>query len=262
MRSRIELKRDNYKEAFQLVDHATSIQDSLTRILLQQSISAAQRDYYKGETLLQEERVKGLYQRYVLTILLTLLSLLLLIILSVLNSQKKDRQLREHMAALALRDREMNQLQQDNAHLVGSLFSKEVDHLDTLCDRYFKEEDSHKKEVIYRQIKQQVSTLRNDPKLFSELERDLDRYCNQIVTRLRTQVPRIKGENLQLATLFFAGFSYETVLILMNKNSIPSLKTARSRLRKEILDADAPDADFFLKMLEMKSGRRPAQMKT
>lgn len=262
MRSRIELRRNNYKEAFQLIDHATSIQDSLTRILLRQSISAAQRDYYKSETLLQEEKVRGLNQRYVFTILFAFLALLLLIILSVYNAQKKDRQLKENMAVLALRNRELNQLEQNNAHLVGSLFSTKVDHLDTLCNRYFKEEDFHKKEVIYKQIKQQVSFFRKDPELFSELERDLDHYCNQIMTRLRTQVPRIKGENLQLATLFFAGFSYETVQLLMNKNSIPSLKTVRSRLRKEILDANAPDADIFLKMLEMKSGRRPTQMKT
>jgi hypothetical protein len=80
--------------------------------------------------------------------------------------------------------------------------------------------------------------------------------------RLSVQVPRIRGENLHLIMLFFAGFSYETVQILMSKNSIASLKTVRSRLRKEILDANAPDADLFLKMLEMKSGRKPAQMKT
>ena len=156
----------------------------------------------------------------------------------------------------------MDQLQRDNAHLVGSLFSEKVNHLDVLCDGYFKEEDIRKKEIIYKQIKQQVSTLRNDPDLFSVLQRNLDRYCNQLMTRLRTQVPRIKGENLRLITLFFAGFPYETVQLLLSKNSISSLKTARSRLRKEILDADAPDADLFLKMLEMKSGRKPEQMKT
>lgn len=262
MKSRIEIARGHYQEGFHLVNHAVSVQDSLTRELLRQSVSNAQRDYFKSETLLQEEKVKGLNQRFILTLLITLLILILLAILFVFNSQQIDRQLKEHMATLALRDREMDQLQRDNAHLVGSLFSDKVNHLDVLCNGYFKEEDIRKKEIIYKQIKQQVSTLRNDPDLFSVLQRNLDRYCNQIMTRLRTQVPRIKGENLRLITLFFAGFPYETVQLLLGKNSISSLKTARSRLRKEILDADAPDADLFLKMLEMKSGRKPEQMKT
>lgn len=69
------------------------------------------------------------------------------------------------------------------------------------------------------------------------------------------QRTRIKGENLRIILLFFAGFSYETVYIILNKNSIESLKTARSRYRKEIIKSEAPDATFFLSMLEMK--KRP-----
>lgn len=262
MRSRIELKRNNYQEAYILIDHAASIQDSLTRILLRQSISAAQRDYYRNETALQEERVKGLSQRYVFTIIITLLILSTLVLLSAFHARKKDRQLKDQMADLVLRGRMMDQLQKDNAHLVGSLFSEKVDHLDTLCGRYFQEEDYQQKESIYKEIKRLVSLLRKDPELYAVLQRDLDRYCNMIMNRLRAQVPRIKGENLQLITLFFAGFSYEIVQLLLNKSSIASLKTARTRLRKVILDAKAPDAELFLKMLEMKSGRRPLQMKT
>jgi hypothetical protein len=75
------------------------------------------------------------------------------------------------------------------------------------------------------------------------------------MSKIRLQVPRIKGENLRIIALFFAGFSYETVKFILNKYSIESLKTARSRYRKEIKDAHAPDTDFFLKMLEMK--KRP-----
>ena len=73
--------------------------------------------------------------------------------------------------------------------------------------------------------------------------------------KLRTHVPQIKGENLRIIVLFFAGYSYETVQLLLNKVSVESLKTARSRFRKEILHANSPDGAFFLDMLEVK--RRP-----
>jgi hypothetical protein len=55
--------------------------------------------------------------------------------------------------------------------------------------------------------------------------------------------------------LFFAGFSYPVVQLIMNKQSVESLKMGRSRFRKEILAAKAADADMFLKMLDMK--KRP-----
>ena len=156
------------------------------------------------------------------------------------------------MARLAFQERELAQITSDNAHLVGSLFSEKINHLDKLAESYSRMEDGKQKDLVFAQIKQLVSTIRNDDDLFLSLEKDLDRYCDGIMSKLRGQVLRIKGENLRMIMLFFAGFSYETVMIILNKNSIESLKMARSRFRKEIREADAPDADFFLKMLEMK----------
>lgn len=87
------------------------------------------------------------------------------------------------------------------------------------------------------------------------LEEDLDKYCNGIVSKLRGQVPRIKGGNINIIILFFAGFSYDVVQLLTGSVSVESLKMARSRFRKEIIAANAPDKDFFLRMLDMK--KRP-----
>ena len=162
------------------------------------------------------------------------------------------------MARLALEEKERELLSRDKAHLVGSLFSEKVDHLDQLCESYFKSEEGVGQALVFKQVKELADKIRKDEGLFISLEKDLDRYCDGIMSKLRSQVPRIKEENLRIIMLFFAGFSYETVLIILNKNSIESLKTARSRFRKEIMDAHAPDSEFFLKMLVMKSGHRPA----
>lgn len=255
MKAKVEMNRGHYKIAFSLIDHAATVQDSLTRILLQQSVSAAQRDYYKRETFLREEKIRAMRQKSALGIVIGLLILSLLAMIAITLSRKKDRLLQEQMARLALNERELERVNRDNAHLVGSLFSERIDHLDELCEAYFKSEDLKEKESIFKQVKDTAAMIRNDDSLFLSLERDLDRYCNCIIKRIRSQVPRIQGENLRTIMLFFAGFSYETVLIILNKNSIESLKMARSRFRKEIRDADAPDAEFFLQMLEMK--KRP-----
>lgn len=255
LRSRIELGRGHYETAFHLVDRATTVQDSLTRILLQQSVNNAQRDYYKNETLLQEEKNRSLRQKVAFGAVLALLAGLVLVMAANTRSRKKDRLLQEQMARLALEERELERVNRDNAHLVGSLFSEKIDHLDKLAETYFRSEDAQEKERTFKQIKHLASSIRNDDALFLSMEKDLDRYCNGIVSKLREQVPRISGENLRIIMLFFAGFPYETVKFILNKNSVESLKMARSRFRKEILAASAPDADLFLKMLEMK--KRP-----
>ena len=262
MTSRIELRRDNYKEAFQLVDHATSVQDSLTRVLLQQSVSAAQRDYYKNETLLKESRIRSMRERAIFGVVVSLLIILVLILTVITLSRKKEGLLKEQLARLAYEEKELDRLNRDNAHLIGSLFSEKINHLDKMIDSYFKMENGKQKDLAFSNIKQQVALIRSDEELFLSLEKDLDRYCNGIMAKLRHQVPEIKGENLKVITLFFAGFSYETTQFILSKSSVESLKTTRSRIRSMIRASNAPDKEVFLKMLEMKSGRRPAQMKT
>lgn len=249
LKSIIENRRGNYGEAFRLVDHAASVQDSLTRVLLQQSVSAAQRDYYKNETLLKEGRIRSMRERAIFGVVVSLLIILILIMTVIAISRKKDRLLKEQLARLAYEENELDRLNRDNAHLVGSLFSERINRLDQLCESYFKSEDEKEQSLVFKQIKGIAAKIRKDEGLFIALEKDLNRYCNDIMTKLRHQVPRIKGENYRMIMLFFAGFSYETVLFILNKNSIDSLKTARSRFRKEITDAQAPDSDFFLKML-------------
>ena len=252
IKSRVELHRGHYQTAFHLVDHAMNVQDSLTRVLLQQSVSSAQRDFYKSEARWKEEKIRAMRVKTIFGALLGCFLVSILTMGIVSRSRKKDRQLQDQMARLALQERQLERMNRDNAHLVGSLFSEKINHLDKLAESYFRMEDGKQKDLVFAQIKQLVSTIRNDDDLFLSLEKDLDRYCDGIMSKLRGQVLRIKGENLRMIMLFFAGFSYETVMIILNKNSIESLKMARSRFRKEIREADAPDADFFLKMLEMK----------
>ena len=252
MRAKIEMNRGNYQSAFHLIDHAATVQDSLTRVLLQQSVSTAQRDYYKSETLLREEKIRVLQQKLALGIVIGLFVLSLSAMTALTISRKKDRLLHEQMARMTLDKRELERMNRDNAHLLGSLFSERINHLDELCESYFKSEDIKEKDSIFKQVKEVASKIRKDDGLFLSLERDLDRYCNNIMNRIRSQVPRIQGDNLRTIMLFFAGFSYETVLIILNKNSIESLKMARSRFRKEIKESESPDADFFLQMIEMK----------
>ena len=258
MKAYVEKRRKNFQEAFYLVDHAASVQDSVTRVLLHQSVSSALQDYYKDDAAIKQAEIRVMREQRSFGIVLSLLVVSVMMLIARSRTRQKDRVIKEQMARLALEEKERELLNRDKAHLVGSLFSEKVDHLDQLCESYFKSEEGVGQTLVFKQVKELGTKIRKDEGLFISLEKDLDRYCDGIMSKLRSQVPRIKGENLRVIMLFFAGFSYETVLIILNKNSIESLKTARSRFRKEIMDAHAPDSEFFLKMLVMKSGHRPA----
>ena len=254
-RSHIFHMRGQNDPAFQLIKEVLAVEDSLTRIQLFQSVSGAQRDYYKSEALRQEEQLRNAKREKVLGWVIVLLLVLAGSSWFIILSRKKDRQLQEQISRLALQEKEIFRTNKANAHLLGSLFSTRIEHLDQMTRAYFNADDRQEKERLFKQIKQNVASLRNTPEAFSSLEDDLNRYCNGIMSKLRIQVPGINGNHLHIITLFFAGFPYEVVQLIMNSVSVESLKTARSRYRKAILAANAPDETFFLEMLEMK--KRP-----
>lgn len=245
--------RGKNSEAYQLTRNAAFVQDSLTRVLLQQSVSNAQRDYYKAESQIQEERLRRLQLRNRLGFSTVLLSLALLTGLSLSYRRRKEQEIKEQMLKFSITQSELQQAEQANASLLGSLFSEKFNHLDKLSVDYVRADNDRERLVALRDFKEEIATIRTNDDLFLSLEKDLDRYCDGVMTKLKDQVPAIKGEKRKLMSLFFAGLPYSTVQLIMNRPSIDSLKTARSRFRKEIKAANAPDEELFLRLLEMKN---------
>ena len=259
IKSKIELRRGYFQEAYHLVNNAALVQDSLTRVLLKQSASIAQRDYYKNESLLQKERLNAVRKIWVLTSLITMLVFALVVLGIMWRGQEKDRMLKDQMAHLAFNKQALDDVYKENAALLGSLFSSRIDHLDALTEQYYRMEDGKQKDAIFREIKECVASIRKNPEAFLSLEKDLDRYCDGIMTKLRAQVPRIKGHNIKIITLFFAGIPDEIIHLLLNTTSTESLRMTRSRFRKEIIAANALDSDVFLKMLAKKKRQQNDQ---
>jgi len=245
-------RRGNDAEAYKLTRNAAFVQDSVTRVLLQQSVSNAQRDYYKTESQLQEEQVGRLRERNLLGTATTLLALALLAGLTLFYRKRKEQEIQEQILKINITQSELKQAEQTNAFLLGSLFSEKLNHLDKLSGDYILANSDKERMVALKEFKEEIEAMRTNDDLFLSLEKDLDRYCDGVMTKLQNQVPAIKGENRKLISLFFAGLPYSTVQLVMNRVSIESLKTARSRFRKEIKAANAPDEALFLRLLEMK----------
>ena len=248
-------RRGNDQEAYRLTRKAAFVQDSVVRILLQQSVSNAQRDYYKVVSHMQEEQAGRLRERNRLGAAAAMLALALLSGATLSYRKRKEQEIKEQMLELSIAQSELHQAEQTNASLLGSLFSEKINHLDSISGNYIHADSDKERITALKEFKEEIASMRTDEDLFLSLEKDLDRYCDGVMTKLREQVPSIKGENLKLIALFFAGLPYSTVQLVMNKVSVESLKTARSRFRKEIKAANVPDEVLFLRLLEMKGSR-------
>lgn len=253
LQSTIAYKDKDYRMAYLLEDNALHVQDSLTRALLQQSLSNAQRDYYHNQLLLQEGALKRQKTRIICICSFVILALIILLLIGRQRKQMADASFKEKMARISiLKDNALYA----NAHLVGAYMKEKMARLYHLSEDYFQEDNPQIKEKAFIHFKQVLREVRNDDAFFHELEADLNKYCNGIMEKLSCQVPSIKGSNRRLIALLFAKLPNDWIQVLGYKNSSGSLKTTRSRFRDIIKAAHPEDEDLFLDMLEMKKGGR------
>ena len=249
LHSLIAFQEKDFEQAYRLQNSALFTQDSLMGVLLQESLSNAQRDYYREEKR-SLDQVVGLQRRTMLFgVLIALLSAALLLLWQQKEKSRRDLAAKEQMARLA---RLHEDALHDNAQLVGALTREKLMHLYHLSESYFEEDSFQKQSEAFSGFKQALREIRRDEGFFNTLIADLNTYCNGIMDKLNEQVPEIKGDNRRLIALMFAGLPNDWILILASKNSSSSLKTARSRFRQTIKNAAAADEALFLDMLETK----------
>lgn len=257
--SQIKMRRKEYAEAWHLMNHASQIQDSLTRAMLTESLCSAQRDYFKEVSNSQKQSIAEARLRTLIIGLSGFLLAITMIVLLVLRGRRKDQLIKETMAKLILIDKSNSELSKSNAQLVAAHYSERIRLLDQLSRDYYYADNNDKKDLVFQQFKIYLKKLESDDSFYSSLEDDLNLYCDSIMIKLKKEVPEIKGSNLRLIELFFAGFNYETIALITHAQSIGSLKTKKSRLRKYIEQSQSENIPFFLDMLEMK---RPQAKKT
>lgn len=247
---RLDTLEGRYKDALQRVTGAMAVQDSVTRVLLQHSLSVAQKDYYQHESTIHENRIQRQRLVYVTICILSSLMLLIILLLIYIRKKNQEAQMKEQMAQLAVTQQAIRKW---NGTLVGVLFMEKLARLFGVSVQYYETGNDIEKNNALLEYKKIAKELKATPDLFHELENNLNKYCLGIIDKLKDQVPGIRGNNKRLIALFFAGIPDPVVQIIMQRVSIGSLRTLRSRFRQTIKEAHAPDENLFLDMLDTKS---------
>lgn len=256
--ARIESNRGHHQKAYQLFTNAVNVQDSLTRVLLGQSVSVAVKDYYNKEAEYQEVAAQNAKKTTLLTILLFALLSIIVLFIVIIRKKDSDTLLKEQLANLALEKYKNSRLFADNAHLLGSLISARLGHLDRLADDYMAAATPEEKDKIFKDYKHRCASIMKDTEVYNSLEADLNEYCDGIMKMLRAEVPALKENHIRTITLLFAGIPPISVQILTGKPSRKAVDMERSRYRKVIRESGAEHTSLFLEMLETKP-RHPKQ---
>lgn len=128
---------------------------------------------------------------------------------------------------------------------VDALYGSRLDTLNLLCNEYFEKNDSEKvKLTLYNEVEKHILSLR-DSKSISELEKIVNTYLDDILIKVKQQLPILSRNDMVFLTYLYAGFSPRAVCIFTDIK-IKNFYNRRSRLKERILASDAPDREYFV----------------
>ncbi|MBO5084571.1 MAG: hypothetical protein J6C18_06890 [Bacteroidaceae bacterium] len=248
-------------------------QDSVVRITLQQPLIASQRDHY--ETRLKVEELRNQQQRYLMrgAAVIVLMVAVALGIYIRNCFRRKQEELNEYMELaedlrhtlynkeesigriseeLQLSHAQLDDLRErvdahegSVAHMqtqITELFGTYSRLLNNLSETYYENQGS--KSAIFKQLDKEIKRI-SEGNMITELEAILNTNLDNIMARLRAELPHLKEKDYTFLTYLYARFSGKTIATFMRleRNHIYQIKY---RLRDEIKASDAPSKDFFL----------------
>ena len=249
------------------------LQDSTVRITLQQPLIASQRDHY--ETRLKVEELRNQQQCYLMRAAAVIVLMVVVALGIYIRScfRRKQEELNEYMELaedlrhtlynkeesigriseeLQLSHAQLDDLRErvdahegSVAHMqtqITELFGTYSRLLNNLSETYYENQGS--KSAIFKQLDKEIKRI-NEGNMITELEAILNTNLDNIIARLRAELPYLKEKDYTFLTYLYARFSGKTIATFMRleRNHIYQIKY---RLRDEIKASDAPSKDFFL----------------
>lgn len=128
---------------------------------------------------------------------------------------------------------------------VEKLYGSRLDTLNMLCNEYFEKNDSETVRLsLYNEVEKQILALR-DSKSVAELETIVNMYLDNILIKIKEQLPGLSIADIKFLTYLYAGFSPRAICIFTDIK-IKNFYNRRSRLKERILESEAPLKEWFV----------------
>ncbi len=264
-----------------------ALQDSTVRITLQQPLIASQRDHYETRLKVEElcNQQQRYLMRGAAVVVLMVAVVLGIYIRSCFR--RKQEELNGYMEladelrhtlyhkeeSIASNEVAMERIRQElqlshtqleelrvqlHAHddtmqtQIAELLGGQFQLLNRLSETYYElessKEDTPIRNRIFEQVKAEIDSLRDGGGKYIELEVIVNRNLDNIMTRLRAELPHLKEQDFIYLTFFYARFSGKAIS-LFTRTKRDTIYKIKERLCKKIKVSDAPSRDFFLSNL-------------
>lgn len=242
-----ELKGE-YQQAYSLLNKARSIEVKNVRKQLEHPILMIQKEYLEKELEFNKYKQNAQFQKSILIIILILLLSITIFIYFRYLIKKREYKISEYSDVIL----ELRQKLQENKTVMSELlqnsFKNQFKILNSVGDTIFNQTNDLKgQKIVYNEIKNIVERFK-DRKTYLELEQLVNKYCNNVMETLRTEVPSLDDEDYRQLCYHYAGFSGKLISLLLEKSQ-SNVYLRKSRLKEKIIQINPHNIDVILRCL-------------
>ena len=257
---------DNYKESLLLTDRLLNYQNKSIEKNMRQSVISEQRNHYNQQAIkssIHEEKMRLIM---IFLIIFSLLFITSLFIFIKFKLKLKDNEIEQKISYInnliaridnnnVEKDIILSKLSMQCSHseelqnLITSLLKEHFTTLNMLCDEYYEKGNSEKTRIlIINQIDKEIRNISSN-KNIHKIEELVNKCMNNIITKIRQQIPSIDDDDIIFLTLIYAGFSPRAICLFTNIK-IKTVYTKKYRIKEKIISSNAQDKDLFILNLQ------------
>lgn len=245
--ARIAFDAGDLKRYAALQEMVVDVTDAFARNTVLHSVDRAQVKYHQQ----QEDRLSQKIQRSraYLTGGLMIVAVVFFSLVSLAHMRRK--RLEEKSLA--------NEVLSEKLALYGATVEDTLDFgfdvLNKLSDAYY-HPNTAQRDVFKDIMRNYISDVASRERLSSSIEQNINIIHDDVINKLRKDVPALKDKDIKLFSLYLFGFSYKAISEFFPEfSSINSTYSRVSRLRKTIAESGSEHTSFFLSFLDRHSGK-------
>lgn len=246
--ARIAELRHEYKVAYNELCKAKIIENSAVHQRLEQPIITAQKEFLEKELEFNRYKQKSQLEASILIGILAALLCTAIFIYLRYRIKSNEFKLSEYSDIIMELQQKVHNGNSVMAELLQSSFKDQFKFLNSISDIIFTQSDNPKgQKIAYNEIKHIINHF-TDKSAIQELETLVNKYCDNVMDKLRNEVPDLNEDEYRQLCYHYAGFSGKLISILLERNQ-SNIYLRKSRLKNKIRQKAPNDLDTILKYL-------------
>ncbi len=240
---------DSTQEALSILQEIAIRTDTTLQNVMSQNLLGSTKEYYDTQQKVNQANLR--FSRLTIAFILTLSLIALSISIFIFyRYRKRQRKLIDDNIAIAQNLREIIALNDSKSQeTIHTLLADRFEILDNLCTILYESPSSVARKRISDEINSIISQFSKNAEKLNDLESYVNLHHNNIMCRIKEDIPNIKDADFRLIIYSTLGFSNTAIALFLEEEKITAIYDRRKRLKAKFKNLSSPYKTEYINII-------------